>query len=214
MNSNGLSRLYDRLEPEERLRLVLQAIIRNDHEEVERLWESCPRETYTMVDTNFLELYDQSLWVAASFAILWLDANRRVTSAKLAKNLFQLALMAFDRGFDVGLQAAKRIPNEDHPIWPASDEGLRHYDTLREEAERWYREAVARLKGVYAGFLRFCRAAGVEPEELLALCGEGLRAEIAETRGLLECDIPADEETANATYRRLCEEWPDLDPVV
>ncbi len=210
MKSNELIRLYDRLTAAERLRLVLQAMLREDHEEKRRLEEACPRKTYTMVDAEFHDLYDCSQLAAANFAMFWLDASHRVTCAQLEKGAVHRAGMAFDRGLGVGLQATKRIPNEDHPIWEASREQFSRYDMLREEANRRYREAVARLKGGYAGFLRFCRAAGVEPDELLAW-RKALRAEIAEMRDLLEGDIPANDEVAETVYRTLCESWPGLD---
>jgi hypothetical protein len=53
MNTNGLRRHYDKLEPEERFRLDVLAMARGDLKESERLVGSCPRETYTMTDRDF-----------------------------------------------------------------------------------------------------------------------------------------------------------------
>ncbi len=49
----GLGRLYDRLTPEERFRLDLEAMARGDREESERLTRTCPRKTYVMNDWGF-----------------------------------------------------------------------------------------------------------------------------------------------------------------
>ena len=53
MKGNGIHRLYDELEPDERFRLDLLAMARGDSEESERLTRTCPRYTYTMNDRAF-----------------------------------------------------------------------------------------------------------------------------------------------------------------
>jgi len=54
MKEAGLARLYDRLTAQERVRLVLEAMAREDHEEMKRLAEACPRKTYTMADADYI----------------------------------------------------------------------------------------------------------------------------------------------------------------
>lgn len=44
---------YDRLTPEDRFRLVVEAMARGDEQEVERLVNSCPREAYKMNELSF-----------------------------------------------------------------------------------------------------------------------------------------------------------------
>jgi hypothetical protein len=53
MSKNGLHRLYDRLEPDERFRLDVLAMARGDKQESERLVSSCPKFSYTMTDNAF-----------------------------------------------------------------------------------------------------------------------------------------------------------------
>jgi hypothetical protein len=53
VNKNGLGKLYDRLTPEERFRLDVEAMARGDTEESERLVDTCPRYTYAMTDLAF-----------------------------------------------------------------------------------------------------------------------------------------------------------------
>src|SRR5919112_473712 len=53
MKANGMHRLYDKLEPDERFRLDLLAMARGDEQESERLVRTCPRHTYTMNDRAF-----------------------------------------------------------------------------------------------------------------------------------------------------------------
>ena len=53
MNQNGLGKLYDRLTPEERFKLDVEAMARGDDEESRRLVDSCPRRAYNMTDWAF-----------------------------------------------------------------------------------------------------------------------------------------------------------------
>lgn len=54
MNANTLARQYDKLMPDERFRLVFDAIGRGDAAERARLDNTCPRKTYTMRDWEYL----------------------------------------------------------------------------------------------------------------------------------------------------------------
>jgi hypothetical protein len=54
MKRNGLGRLYDCLEPEERFRADLLAMARGDMEESERLTRTCPKRDYIMNDWAFV----------------------------------------------------------------------------------------------------------------------------------------------------------------
>ncbi|MBA2691490.1 MAG: hypothetical protein H0U65_03220 [Rubrobacter sp.] len=53
VNRNGLGKLYDRLTPEERFRLDVEATARGDDRESEKLVETCPRKAYTALDHGF-----------------------------------------------------------------------------------------------------------------------------------------------------------------
>jgi hypothetical protein len=54
VSKNGLHRHYDRLTPEERFRLDVLAMAREDSRESERLVSSCPRVSYTMNEMGFV----------------------------------------------------------------------------------------------------------------------------------------------------------------
>jgi hypothetical protein len=53
MKHNGLEKLYERLTPEERFRLDVEATARGDMEESMRLTDTCPRRSYTMNEVGF-----------------------------------------------------------------------------------------------------------------------------------------------------------------
>jgi hypothetical protein len=50
---NGLEKLYDRLTPEERFKLDVEAMARGDDEESENLTSTCPTRAYTMNELGF-----------------------------------------------------------------------------------------------------------------------------------------------------------------
>jgi hypothetical protein len=55
VSNKGLHRHYDRLDADERFRLDVLAMAREDSRESERLVASCPRFSYTMNETGFVE---------------------------------------------------------------------------------------------------------------------------------------------------------------
>jgi hypothetical protein len=53
MRKDNLRKFYDRLTPEERFRLYIEAIARGDEEEWRNLEKSCPRLVYEMNDRAY-----------------------------------------------------------------------------------------------------------------------------------------------------------------
>ena len=56
-----LGEFYDRFDPDERFRLVLEAAARGDEEEIERLRDTCPRVKYTAIDIAYSDRISGSL---------------------------------------------------------------------------------------------------------------------------------------------------------
>jgi hypothetical protein len=61
MKRNGHARYYDRLTPEERFRLDLEAMARGDAEESELLTRTCPKRDYIMNDVQFAGRWDGAI---------------------------------------------------------------------------------------------------------------------------------------------------------
>jgi hypothetical protein len=78
MKQNALGKLYDRLTPEERFRLDVEAMARGDSEESRRLVDTCPRRSYTMTDVGFSGRWDGAIQLCMA-ALL----DFRYTTAKL-----------------------------------------------------------------------------------------------------------------------------------
>src|ERR671928_528419 len=82
MKKDGLGKLYDRLTPEERFRLVVEAEARGDGRETEWLVRSAPRYTYEEADPAYTSL------ARASKDVTWavcLDLLPRLAEMRMAR---------------------------------------------------------------------------------------------------------------------------------
>ena len=91
-NHNGLGKLYDRLTPEERFRLDVDAMARGDEEESRRLTDTCPRRSYTMNEVGF-----SGRWHGALEFVLMtlLDVRQRMDKVQMI-DAFRVALPYMD----------------------------------------------------------------------------------------------------------------------
>jgi hypothetical protein len=69
VKQNGLVHRYDRLEAEERFRAALEAAARDDEEEYDRLWDTCPMRRYSMTDAAFTDPWRVSSSLAVAVAV-------------------------------------------------------------------------------------------------------------------------------------------------
>src|SRR5687768_7582879 len=148
-SKKGLGRLYDRLSPEERFRLVILALARGDEEESERLTATCPRRDYTMYDWGFVGRW-AAAWERALLAHL--DVARRLDKIKMI-GVFRdlcprLGTMwqndvhwAYFDGYTAGSRHAWNMSGKpgEPPGWEADEEAGRSanpatYEELRKRA--------------------------------------------------------------------------------
>jgi hypothetical protein len=80
MRRKGLDKLYDRLAPEERFRLDVEATARGDEEESRRLTEGCPRHSYTLNDIGFSWRWEAARTLTI---VMLLDLNQQVSKLRM-----------------------------------------------------------------------------------------------------------------------------------
>jgi hypothetical protein len=131
MKQNALGKLYDRLTPEERFRLDVEAMARGDSEESRRLVDTCPRRSYTMTDVGFSGRWDGAiqLCMAALLDFRYTTAKLRMIDAfrtviPYSQTLAQDA--AFDAYFDGHRSGSYHAWNAAGktgrpPAWPEPD---------------------------------------------------------------------------------------------
>ena len=212
MRTGGLTSLYDRLSADERFRLTLAALARDDENELRRLEDSCPRHTYSMADAAVGGRVHDSRDCALFFTIVF---QRVLRSVELALSDLR-AVDAFTDGYTQGVHAMLGLLKPSlardtvaEPPDPDDEEDDLPHAPLRTRLQGDYLDWVAALKGLYEGFERFCGEATLDPNELLAWSPLGREAvESAQTHLMQE--VVADEHWAEETRRALSAHWPKL----
>lgn len=205
---NTVAKLYDRLTPQERLRLVMDAFAREDDGEAERLVRACPRYTYTMKDWEYTQLYETWTRKATDFALLWIEAAGRYQHVETAILGMKLVREQYINGLNCGWQAAGMDGNFMEP--EAAEASPTHIKTMQ-GVERERRARIGELKGMVAGLHRFCAVVKVEPSHFMAAWTPLLES-IEEHRPVLDDPaIPADEEIATQIEAVLRLNWPGVD---
>lgn len=172
-----LRKYDDVLTAEERFRLALAALARDDDAEVHHLHATCPRYTYMMQDTDFSNRWRGSHDVAQSFCVAWLWNHQQFTQA-------QWCLVARERAVRDGLTTA----------------------TATETVELVMRRG-RELKGVYVALLRFCDAVRLDWRDLLQWWPPILDEIEMVRVILDSDDYATSEETADVTYQLLVTVW-------
>jgi hypothetical protein len=137
MKASTLRKYDDVLTAEERFRLALAAMARDDESEVRRLQATCPRHTYTMTALDFADRWHGSHRVVMAFCVAWLWNQTQFVQA-------QWFIAAREAAVAEGLTTA----------------------TATEVVERCFQRG-RELKSVYVALLRFSAAARLDWRELL-----------------------------------------------
>lgn len=234
---NGLGKLYDKLTPEERFRLDLEAMARGDREESERLTRTCPRRTYVMNDWGFAGRWslttELTLRVYARIAQLLerlrlVDAFRTLPpySNQLTQNIAEEAY--FD-GHKAGSYKAWNAADKTGrpPGWSEEDEGeeedpvierdLGELETKIEKyggllpkiLDRFESAATEEALTCWEGFAAFCTDVWrVEAEKLLRVVLEGEAPRVeAMKERAHRLGVEADTERVEELRAGLAEGW-------
>jgi hypothetical protein len=237
MNRNGLGRLYDKLTPEERFRLDLEAMARGDREESQRLTRTCPRRTYVMNDWGFAGRWqlagELTLRVYARIAQLlerlhMVDAFR--TLPPYSNQLMQsVAEDAYFDGHKAGSYKAWNLAHktgrppgwsedkEDEPEDPIIARDLellevkvtKYGDLLPEILDRFERAAAEEALTCWEGFAAFCADVWrVEAEKVLRVVLEDEAPRVEAMKARAErLGVEADPERVEELRAGLSEGW-------
>jgi hypothetical protein len=186
MRRKGLGKLYDRLTPEERFRLDVEATARGDEEESRRLTEGCPRHSYTLNDVRFSWRWDAARELTM---VVVLDLNPHLSKLRMIDALRSVlpysttlaqndAYLAYSDGYKAGSHYAwkKAGMKGESPGWEedeeeaeenaelAMEEDLQAIEARVEVSANLIPELLGRLERKVAGealpiweaFVRFC----------------------------------------------------------
>ena len=129
----GLQRHYDRLDAEERFRLDVLAMAREDSRESERLVSSCPRFSYTMNEMGFVERWRSAIEITLriyvplgeQLAKLRMIDAFRIFVPYSQTLLTDASLGAYYRGHEAGSRHAWAYAGKGGapPAWPKDGPG-------------------------------------------------------------------------------------------
>jgi hypothetical protein len=170
--TNGVGKLYDRLTPEERFRLDVEAMARGDAEESELLTSTCPRRTYTMTDVGFSGRWDGAIQITTAALM-----DLRQSTAKLRMvDAFRAVLPYAEQLAQNSAAEAYFEVREDDPSEAGVDDDLERIEARIKEDGRLIPELLERLErelateglAVWQAFSLFCEEEiGISPEKLL-----------------------------------------------
>ena len=227
MKKDGLAKFYDRLTPEERFKLFIEAIARGDETECRNLVKSCPRVVYEMNDMAYEDLVRASekittlvcLDLAPRLIKLRMFAGFSGVLASLRNTCLYEAHSAYLRGRAVGEKARRGAHSKDHPRGrrnpePESADALGKITSRIEEEWSGFEGLVGGLEegmrievvAVWEAFSSFAREEmGVEPKALIKAWFEPMLAEIEAVEEALH--------TTETNPQRLQEHASDLQEV-
>jgi hypothetical protein len=140
--------------------------------------------------------------IAAIYFFLISDAYREYREASVRWECFAASQYHFDDGVKLVLESGDDYPVE-HPVWSQYSEKVAEIAARVARLEDRKRERLAALKGVHAGFLRFCKARQISAERITSLVlSDPDRLDALETPGVQPAGEIADE-----TYSALDDEW-------
>ena len=231
MKKNGLGKLYDRLTPKERFKLVVEAQIRGDNKEFGQLVRSAPRYTYERVDPAYTDL------MKASRDLTWticLDLLPRLANMRMASAFAEILPLAcgsftedardcYLRGRREGAERAWRAAGKegDLPKGEPNGEGSGTKEALgrlsahMEWASEGFADAVHKIELEHAksaltlweAFGSFCREElGMEPKKLVRFWYEAALEEIEELEVRRE-EVEVDWEDVEKTAAAFKEGW-------
>jgi hypothetical protein len=197
VNTKTLARHYDKLEPEERFRLVTEALARGDEQEADRLAAACPRKVYRMIDAQY---GDQ---IRVSSDIVWavcMDLGPRLGKLRMIDAFREFLPMFLERGMDVAAMAwldgysegQKDCRKRDDKIVEAGIEKALNDAKLAtnrvlEVLEKLRNDVAAEIKAIWEGFGRFSkRELRLEPETVVSAWFEPALAHLQGVRDALD----------------------------
>ncbi len=236
MKKDALRKLYDRFSGEERFKLFIEAAARGDEEEVKRLSESCPCESYRMRELAYIDRCKASMMmttgVCLDLALHLVKLRATETFLEIFPSIFNLCEDVAILAYLLGREAASKCDGEaavktgDPAMkWGDEEEGdsategdpPRITGRLKEMREAFVgplEELERHIAGdaltVWGGFANFCdEELLVEPEKLVKVWFEPMLPEIEKLKNLP--DPPeADQEGLKEYEAALKQGWSKL----
>ena len=230
MRREGLAKFYDRLTPEERFRLLIEALVRGDEGEWRNLEKSCPKRIYEMSDVAYWHRVEASEEITLTVC---LDLAPRLAKLKmlmafnealpLLQNIcIDEAHIAYFRGYVAGLKRIQRSANPEDDSQDLESPEIEHglSEITSNLAEGWrefthileasQQDVLKEVMGMWEAFSSFSRAElGIKSEKLIKVWLEPMWPEIENLESVSDHPVANEErvEEYASLLRRL---WREL----
>jgi len=213
-----LHKHYEHLDALERYKLFARALERDDKEEINRLFNTCPYEEtlYRVRDRDFVHIYERSQRICAVFTEWFTLAFYQITllmqqfDFHLSTDMVNLCVFA--SGF---LEADGQLSREelDAAIVVEELKQVFNYGSLGIGGpDRWkeefavIKERIGELKAIYGAMQKFCDEAGLEMDDILCW-NSRIKRTIMLAKGYLERPIAMDETFLDVLHRGFRSIW-------
>ena len=213
MTKDSLGKLYDRFTPDERFRLAIEALVRGDEEEVQRLRDTCPREIYRMTELAYRDRVTRSMEMTMGVCLdlvphlaqLWMIRGFREALPLTYNACEDVAVLAYLDGHKAGSkhawQTAGKI-GEPPPGWeqggkededPVTEENLQRITGCLDKVREGFLGSLRELERciasealtIWEAFAGFCEEELLlEPEKLVKVWFEPILPEIEKLMSL------------------------------
>ena len=202
---------YEHLDALERYKLFARAKERDDEEEINRLFNTCPYEedVYRVPDRNFIQFYERSQRLCAVFTECFTATMYKVALLTSQLDCFMSLDIAHICAFATGfLEADDQLLEKELDTTTIADEVMEAFkDNSRGIGEpgRWkeecdtIKERIGELKAIYGAMRTFCDEAGLEMGDILCWNAE-IKRTIMRAKGYLETPVAVDETFLDALY--------------
>lgn len=227
MKRNGHARYYDKLTPEERFRLDVEAMARGDAEESELLTRTCPRLQYTMNHRGFTGRWLGAMDVTLRMYLEVVGYLDRLQTMQVVRVIIpysetfahDTAVETYLDGHRAGARHAWREAGKkgQAPEWPlegVDEESIYSRvkvatSILPETLDKLERDQATHALTLWRGFEAFCeQSIGVEAATVLKVVLEPGVKRIQDLEDLAErLDLEPDAETVEEIREDLAEGW-------
>jgi len=209
---------YGHLDALDRYKLFARAKERDDEEEVNRLFNTCPFEedVYRVRDRDFIHLYERSQHICAIFTEWLTVALYGVALLTLQLDCYMSLDVAHACAFVTGfLEGYDRLLEKELDTTTITDKvmeafkdnslGIGEQDRWEEECDT-IKERIGELKAIYGAMRKFCDEVGLEMGDILCWNAE-IKRTIMLAKGYLETPVEVDEAFLEALHRGFRSVW-------